>query len=122
MVSVLAEGVLQQGNPLRKRQVAHAEQDHASVGELVAENERAEVLVVGQENAPLANGDGQDVPILQRVRVVAPDDGDVVSLLLEEGGEAKGEAFVKQERHGAGCRATSGVALRVASSWTSVWA
>ncbi len=73
----------------------------------IAEDEIAEILVVGQDDAPLGKRDRQDFAVIQRVGMVAPADGDVVPLVLEECREAERETFVKEKPHSGVGAATS---------------
>ena len=116
---MLGQDALQMGDPNGERHVAEAKQDDTSVGESVAEDQIAEVLVVGQDDAPLPMSNRQDVAVGQRMRVVVADGGDVVILALEVRREPKGESFIEEERQSVGAAAVS---LRAAVWCTSAWA
>jgi hypothetical protein len=85
----------------------------------LAEDEIAEVLVIGQHDALIGKRDCQNISVVQCLRMIAPADGDVVSFTLEECREAKRETLVKQKPHSAVGVAIS-FGLGVAS--TSIWA
>ncbi len=99
--------------------VAETKQDHFRMWSAIAEDEIAEVLVVGQYDASIGERDCQNISVVQRLGMVAPADGDVVSFTLEECREAKRETLVKQKPHSAVGVAIS-FGLGVAS--TSIWA
>jgi hypothetical protein len=85
----------------------------------LAEDEIAEVLVVGQYDALSGKRDCQNIAVVRCLGMVAPADGYVVSFTLEECREAERETLVKQKPHGAVGVAIS-FGLGVAS--TSIWA
>jgi len=81
--------------------VAETKQDYSRMWLSIAEDEIAEVLVVGQYDALIGKRDCQNIAVVQRLGMVAPADGDVVSLTLEECRKAEGETLVKQKPHSA---------------------
>src|SRR5438067_12785561 len=68
---------------------AQAEEEHPRLGEAAADNQLAEVAVVGDEDAPLTPGNRQHLLVAQARGIVVGDAGDVVPARFEESRDAK---------------------------------
>lgn len=72
----------------------HAEEDDAGVGMAVPHDELTEVSVVGDEDAPLTVGDGEDFFVRKGSGVLAGDGSDVMTACFEPARQAKLSALV----------------------------
>jgi hypothetical protein len=101
------------------RDKAESKQDHSCVGLVIAEDQIAEILVVGQQDPSLGKRDRQNVTIVQGVPVIATADRNVVAFDCEESDEAEGKALVEQEPH---CDIEVAASLGRGAASTSRWA
>ena len=81
-----------------------AEEDDAGVGAASADDELAEVLVVGNQDPLLGSGEREHLLVGQSGGVVAADPGGVVAALGEERGDPRLGALVEQKPHSPGRR------------------
>jgi hypothetical protein len=87
------QSLLKVGNANLDWHVAQTEQDHSRMWSSIAEDEIAEVLVIGQYDALISKRDCQNIPVVQRLGMVASADGDVVSRTIEECRKAEWETL-----------------------------
>ena len=112
---IVDQSLLKVGNADLDWHVAQTEQDHSRMWLSIAEVEIAEILVVSQYDALIGKRDCQNIAVVQRLGMVAPANGDVVSFTLEECRTPERETLVKQKPHSAVGVAIS-VGLGVASN------
>ena len=77
----------------------HSKEDDSGVWTMPFYYQPLEILIVCKENAALAFGDVQYSHIGQGGRVVTHDDGDIVSALAQEAGEAQFAVLIQQKLH-----------------------
>lgn len=66
---------------------------------IVAEDEVAEIAVVGDEDTSLSAGNGEHFLVAERARVVVGDCGNIVAQTGKEGGKAKLRARIEEKLH-----------------------
>lgn len=86
MAGVLGQNGLQECNPDVDRNVAEAEQDDAGVRQSISEDKIAEVLVVGEDDAPLVVSDFEDGSIGVGMRIIVAHRGSIVTAHMQVSG------------------------------------
>jgi hypothetical protein len=76
-------------------------EDDAGVGELLVEDQLAEIAVGNHQHPSLLPGDGQDIRIGKTGRIVVRDSLNVMSELAKVGNQPEVGALVEQEFHSA---------------------
>ncbi len=76
-----------------------AKEDDAGMGELLVEDELAEIAVGDHQNPALCLGDSQDVLIGKTMRIVARDDVNVMAKLAKIGYQPEVGTLVEEELH-----------------------
>jgi len=77
--------------------VSQPQEDDTGVGELAVVDQFAKVFVIRDDDTLLGVGDRQDLVIFDRKRVVTDNRGNIMTELLQVGGERKVSTLVEQE-------------------------
>ena len=97
IVTVVPEHLIKTSDEIFRRHRAEAEQDDSGMRPGLTNNQLTKVPVTGDDYSALSNGDGQDVDVSQRGRVILTNCRDIVTLPPQVGRDPVVGALVEQK-------------------------
>jgi hypothetical protein len=98
-IGVIAEDVVQASDLHREVGLFEAKQDDTGVEIALAEDQLAEVKILGNDRSLLSSGCGENLRVPKSSRVLSSDPGDVMSESFEIRDQAGISALVEEEPH-----------------------